>query len=165
MKQVPSLRAQRGATLVIGLVMLGLITMLVASAFTMSNTNLKSVGNMQFRNEAIAAANRAIEMVVAAPFTTAPTAQTIQVDLNNDTTVDYTVAIAAPVCMRATPAGSTTKSSIALGSSMSQVTDWNTVWELDATVSDATNASGATVRTRSGVRVVRSQSQRNAECP
>jgi Tfp pilus assembly protein PilX len=163
MKQHGSLHFQQGATLVVGLVMLALITVLVTSAFTLSSTNLKSVGNMQFRNEAIAAANKAIEMVIASPFTVAPTDQTIEVDIDNDTKMDYTVAIAAPACMRATPAGSTTKSSIALGTAMSQVTDWNTIWELDATVTDG--ASGASVRTRSGVRVVRSQSQRLAECP
>ncbi|MDQ9169778.1 pilus assembly PilX N-terminal domain-containing protein [Oxalobacteraceae bacterium R-40] len=158
-----SLKKQRGATLVVGLIMLALITVMVATAFTLSTTNLKSVGNMQFRNEALAAANKAIEQVLSSPFTLSPTAETIEVDINNDDTADYTVAIATPVCVRATPAGTTTKSSISLGQSMSMVTDWNTVWELDATVTDA--KSGAFIRTRSGVRVVRSDSQKKTECP
>jgi type II secretory pathway pseudopilin PulG len=163
MKMHPLRHRQRGATLIVGLVMLALITILVATAFTLSSTNLKSVGNMQFRNEALAAVSKAVEMVLASSFTVTPVAQEIEVDINNDNTTDYTVAIAAPVCVRATPAGATTKSSIALGSSMSQVTDWNTIWDIDASVTD--EATGATVRTRSGVRVVRSQSQRNVECP
>lgn len=163
MKLHTPLHQQRGATLIVGLVMLALITILVATAFTLSSTNLKSVGNMQFRNEALAAVNKAVEMVLASPFTVAPVQQEIQVDINNDNTMDYTVAIAAPVCIRATPAGATTKSSIALGNSMSQVTDWNTIWDIDASVTDTT--TGASVRTRSGVRVVRSQSQRKVECP
>jgi Tfp pilus assembly protein PilX len=158
-----SLHSQRGATLVVGLVMLALITVMVTTAFTLSNTNLKSVGNMQFRNEAIAAANKAIEQVMASPFTVAAKAEWIDVDINNDNLKDYTVEIATPVCIRATPAGATTKSSIALGTSMSQVTDWNTVWEIVATVTDP--ATGASARARSGVRVVRSDSQRNLECP
>lgn len=162
MKPSPLLRFQQGATLIVGLVMLALITVLVTSAFTLSSTNLKSVGNMQFRSEAIAAINKAIEQVMASPFTVAPTAQEITVDINNDGATNYTVAVAAPVCIRATQAGSTTKSSISLGSAMSQVSDWNTVWELDASVNDP--VSGASVRARSGVRVVRSQSQKTAEC-
>jgi Tfp pilus assembly protein PilX len=163
MKPMVSLNVQRGATLVVGLIMLALITVMVATAFTLSTTNLKAVGNMQFRNEALAAANKAIEQVLSSPFTLSPTAEMIEVDINNDDTIDYTVAIATPVCVRATPAGTTTKSSISLGQSMSMVTDWNTVWELDATVTDA--KSGASVRTRSGVRVVRSDSQKKTECP
>jgi hypothetical protein len=158
-----SLHAQRGATLVVGLIMLALITLLVTTAFTLSNTNLKSVGNMQFRNEAIAAANKAIEQVLGSPFTVSPKDEMIETDINNDGTPDYRVVIATPVCVRAMPAGTTTKSSISLGKSMSQVTDWNTVWEINATVTDA--ASGASVRARSGVRVVRSDSQKKAECP
>jgi Tfp pilus assembly protein PilX len=162
MRRPSSLQYQRGATLVVGLVMLALITVLVTTAFTLSSTNLKSVGNMQFRSEAIAAVNKAIEQVLASPFTVTSTAEMIQADINNDGTADYTVAIATPLCIRATQAGSTTKSSISLGSSMSQVSDWNTVWEIDATVNDP--ASGASVRAKSGIRVVRSQSQKTAEC-
>jgi Tfp pilus assembly protein PilX len=163
MNRYPSLHVQRGATLVVGLVMLALITLLVTTAFTLSNTNLKSVGNMQFRNEAIAAVNKAIEQIVGSPFTVSPLAEMISVDINNDETPDYTVAVAIPTCIRATPAGSTTLSSLSLGQSMSQVTDWNTVWEINASVADP--ASGASVRAVSGVRVVRSDSQKKVECP
>src|SRR5688572_26041587 len=98
MKRSASVDRQRGATLVVGLIMLVLITLLVTSAFTLSNTNSKSVGNMQIRNEAVAAANKAIEQVVSSPFTAAPAAEAIDVDLNNDGTTDYTVAFAAPTC-------------------------------------------------------------------
>ena len=52
--------AQHGATLVVGLIMLVLITLMVTSAFMLSSINLKSVGNMQFRDEAVAAANKNI---------------------------------------------------------------------------------------------------------
>lgn len=163
MNRSASIHLQDGATLIVGLIMLALITLLVTTAFTLSNTNLKSVGNMQFRNEALAAANKAIEQVASSSFTVTPTMQTIPVDIENDGTPDYTVVVAPPVCVRAAPAGVTTISSLSLGSSMSQVTDWNTIWEIDATVTDP--ASGALVRARSGVRVVRSQAQKNAECP
>jgi Tfp pilus assembly protein PilX len=58
-------RQQDGAALIVGLIMLVLITLAVTAGFTLSNTNLKSVGNMQSRNEAVAASNRAIEEVAA----------------------------------------------------------------------------------------------------
>ncbi|MES2538444.1 MAG: PilX N-terminal domain-containing pilus assembly protein [Pseudomonadota bacterium] len=155
-------RRQRGATLVVGLIMLTLLTLMVTSAFTLSVSHLKSVGNMQFRNEAVAAANKAIEQVVSSAFTTSPVAESINVDLNNDGTSDYVVAIAVPTCVRATVASTATLSSLSLGASMSSSSTWNTVWEIDATVTDA--ATGASVRTRSGIRVLRSQSQKDAEC-
>ncbi|UUZ64284.1 hypothetical protein LP417_03665 [Polaromonas sp. P1-6] len=40
-------RGQSGATLVVALIMLTLITLLVVNAFTLSSSNLKAVGNMQ----------------------------------------------------------------------------------------------------------------------
>ena len=52
-------RAERGAALVVSLIMLTLITMMLASAFTLATTNSKSVTNTQIRNEGIAAANAA----------------------------------------------------------------------------------------------------------
>ena len=76
--------AQRGATLVVGLIMLVLITVMVTSAFTLSSSNLKSVGNMQARDEAIAAGNRAIEQISASPFTDDPVAEEINVDIDTD---------------------------------------------------------------------------------
>ena len=52
------LHSQDGATLAVGMIMLTLITVLVTSAFNLSTTNLAAVGNMQFRDEAIAVAER-----------------------------------------------------------------------------------------------------------
>ena len=93
--------AQRGAALLVGLIMLVLITLIVTSAFTLSTTDLKSVGNMQAKDEAIAAANQSIEQVLSSPFTTSPAAEDINVDINNDGITDYTVHIATPTCVRA----------------------------------------------------------------
>ena len=55
------LSRQEGATLVVGLIVLVTITLLMVSAFSLSGGNLKAVSNMQYRNEAIAAANMGIE--------------------------------------------------------------------------------------------------------
>jgi hypothetical protein len=167
MKRFASTHAQRGATLVVGLIMLVLITLLVTSAFTLSNTNVKSVGNNQIRNEAVAAANKAIEQVLSSPFSDAPAAESIDIDLNNDSTTDYTVDFAAPVCVSATviSGSSAPPSSITLGSMFAVGTPnyYHTIWDLDANVVDA--ASGATMRVRQGVRVLLNQAQFDAVCP
>ena len=156
-------RAQRGATLVVGLIMLVLITLMVTSAFMLSTGNLRAVGNMQFRSEAMAAANMVIEQVLGSPFTTAPAAQAdIEVDINDDGNVDYLVDVAKPNCIRATIALPANASSILLGPAMSTASHWNTVWDIDAEVNDP--VSGASIKIRQGVRVLLLQSQKNVVC-
>lgn len=155
-------RQQRGATLIIGLIMIVLITLIVVNAFTLSSSNLKSVGNMQVRDESIAAANQAIEQVMGSSFTTAPAAESINVDINKDDTVDYVVSLAAPTCIRAITAASSEgcdseHPELCTGST------WHTEWELDATVKDA--ATGASVRVRQGARVLLSDTEKNSVCP
>ena len=154
---------QRGVTLIVALIMLTVITLLVSSAFVLSSSNLKSVRNMQLRNEAIAAANVAIEQVIGSPFTDAPVAETINVDITQDGKANYTVAIAKPICTRATIATNSSQSSLSLPVTMSSANFWNTIWDIDATVTDA--ASGSSVHVRSGTRVKLSNSQKNAVCP
>ena len=56
-------RNQRGATLVVGLVMLVLATLIVLASFRLGFANLAIVGNAQNRNESIASAQQAIEVV------------------------------------------------------------------------------------------------------
>ena len=90
---------QDGATLVVGLIMLIVLTMLVLSAMRSGTTNLKVVGNMQVSAEAGAAAQQAIEQIISTNFTLAPPAQqTITVDLNGDGSVTYPVVVATPSC-------------------------------------------------------------------
>ncbi|RPJ45090.1 MAG: hypothetical protein EHM16_13740 [Betaproteobacteria bacterium] len=155
-------RAQRGATLVVGLIMLVLITLMVTSAFMLSTGNVRAVGNMQFRSEAMAAANMAIEQVLGSPFTTAPGAEHIEVDIDNDGDTDYEVELATPTCIRATVALPANASSILLGPAMSTASHWNTVWDIDAEVNDP--VTGASIRIRQGVRVLLLQSQKNVVC-
>ena len=159
-------RAERGAALIVSLIMLTLITMMLASAFTLATTNSKSVINTQIRNEGIAAANAAIEQVVSSPFTDAPTAESINIDINNDGVIDYTVSFAAPKCVSATtitPA-SLPISSLSLGSSFASTSTsyYQTVWDLDATVTDS--ASGASVHLHQGIRKLLTQAQYTAAC-
>jgi len=145
-----SCRAQRGATLVVGLIMLVLLTLVVTTAFMMSSGNLKAVGNMQFRDEAIAAANVAIEQIISTDFTTLPIAANIAVDIDQDGTDDYAVAVQAPVCLQAVPVGGTLATLSGVTSGVPSSTDYNTVWDIRAQV--ASTATGASAVVRQGVR-------------
>ena len=154
---------QRGATLVVGLIMLLLITLMVSSAFTLSGTNLKAVGNMQRRDEAIAAANIAIEQKISGAFDVAPVGEKINVDINNDNVMDYEVEIAKPECVRASQVNAASGEENGENSELPKSWKWNTVWSLDATVNDA--ASGASSHVRSGVRVLLTEAEKNVTCP
>lgn len=162
-RQPAGVARQRGATLIIGLIMLVLITLIVVNAFTLSSSNLKSVGNMQVREEAVAAANQAVERLISSPFTNSLGAQSFTVDINKDGTDDYTVAVAVPSCIRALQATAAAPSDVEMGAAMSSGSTWNTEWDIDATVTDP--ASGASVRVRQGVRVLLTQTQKETACP
>jgi Tfp pilus assembly protein PilX len=152
---------QHGATLVVALIMLTLITLLVLNAFTLSSSNLKAVGNMQARDESIAAANQAIELVVSSAFTDAPVAQEVNVDINKDGTTDYTVAIAVPLCIKAIEVPNPDKCDETLKALCAENT-WHTDWDLKATVGDA--ASGASVVVHQGTRAKLTNAQKTAVC-
>ena len=154
----PSLHRQGGATLVVGLIMLTVITLLVATSFSFSTTNLKAVGNMQFRESAKAAASVAIEQVMTSLLLAAPTTQDIPVDLNADATTDYTVHI-VPTCITsfvvAASSGIGQQGSVELGSELGvggsgSIGGYMTIWDLDATVTEV--SSGASIRLHQGVR-------------
>lgn len=150
---------QRGATLVIALVMMLMLMLLVGSAYTLSGTNLKAVGNMQFRDEAIASANIGILRVLDSAFTTTPTAEPLDVDINNDGTRDYIVQMAVPEC---TSARAEATQLCGNGNQNMCAKNWNTLWTLTATVTD--EISKAAVKVRAGVRVQLNDSQKRAVC-
>lgn len=156
---------ERGAALVVGMIMLVLITVMLVTALNLGTTNFRAMTNMQFRNEAIAAANEAIEQVISSPFTAAPAAEAIDVDINNDATPDYTVQVAVPQCVFAAQAFGADPSSVSLPPTMTVASTWNTVWDLDANVAAAGNAGGAQVRVRSGVRVLLTEAEKDLVCP
>lgn len=56
---------QQGMTLLLGLIMLLLITMLTLSAIRMASTNVQVVGNEQFHDEAVAAANFVLDQIAS----------------------------------------------------------------------------------------------------
>lgn len=137
---------QRGATLVVGLIMLVLITLMVTTAFVLSNGNLKAVGNMQFRDEAIAAANLAIEQVISTDFTAAPVAlNDFGVDIDQDGKPDYFVDVNVPQCVKGVAAPPDPASLSGVESGLKGLSDFNTVWEIRAQVNDATTGAAVTV--------------------
>lgn len=159
-------RRQQGLTLFVAMIILVMVTLLVVSAFRVSNTNLKIVSGMQGRQEAIASAQAAIEQVLSDDFFTEnPTivaATPIDVDINGDAASDFTVTMATPRCLRTAP--------VVMGNPPTQLQldcagssrfpsattpTWcsNTIWELSATTTDRLTAAKTTVRQGVGMTV------------
>lgn len=110
MKQLhrPTAAGQRGITLVITMIFLILLSMFAINAFNGSTGNMRIVGNMQARQESIAAAQQAIEQTISSTlFTTDPAAvgaNPVAVDIDGDGTADYTAQLTPqPRCYRAKP--------------------------------------------------------------
>jgi hypothetical protein len=165
---------QHGAVLVVGLIVLALITLMVTAAFKFSTFNLKAVGNMQAHNEAVAAANMAIEQVIGSWSLEVPlSSDQVDIDIDNNGTFDYRVDIATPVCVKSTPGrtagdpGSdcTTdldgKTTCVPGTAAPSL--YNVTWDIHATATG--NNSGTTVHVRQGMSKSISQSQCNLLCP
>ena len=149
-----------------------LIILMVTTAFTLNTSNLKSVGNMQFRNESLAAANKAIEEMVATQFPTgflsSPPAQTMTFDINNDGNSDYTINVAAPTGIEATTLSLGANASSCSGTRAGALggcpkANVSTLWDVQATVNDS--FSGASMVVKQGVRIEVSSVQKDAICP
>lgn len=98
-------RRQKGATLLVGMIMLVVLTLLVVFAIRSSNTGLQVAGNMQAQIEATGAAQQAIEQIVdqfkldSLNPADVP-AQTFVVQMGNQ---QFQVAVATPVCEMKAP--------------------------------------------------------------
>jgi Tfp pilus assembly protein PilX len=102
-------RRQRGATLIVSLIMLVLITLLAVSSFTLGKGNVQIVGNMQQRTQIVSAAEQAIGTTISnTQFTQTPTNfipapcnplvnNTICVGVNGDNANDISVLV-TPTC-------------------------------------------------------------------
>ena len=154
--------SQRGAALIVGLIMLVLITVMLLTALNLGTANFRSVGNMQFRNEAIAAANAAIQERLSSNFDEEPATSTSNIDIDADGTPDYSVEV-TPTCIGAIQVFTAPKSSIKLGPGMSAPPVWSTKWDISAVVNDA--RTGAAVRVRAGSRVLLSDADKQRSCP
>ena len=124
---------QRGSSLLLSLVMLVVLTLLVVSAIRISNSNLKTVGNMQFKNEAVAAAQQAIEQQVLSDVGNFYTPVDQAISING-----YTGTISAPVCLKMVPV-----SGYSVDFAASAPRD--TYWDIKAVVTDTRTGASSTV--------------------
>lgn len=178
MTRISGRRRQRGVTLLIGLIMLVLLTLLAVTAFNLSKGNMKAVGNMQNRNEAISTAKSAIEEVLsktdfsANPATPFGTTNVKSYDVNGDGTTDMTVTVGSsgsttnpPPCIKsytilpADPADTTSQgcaASVQQNFGVAGGSTWGSqcadiVWEVTAVAAD--NVTGATSTVGQGIRL------------
>jgi Tfp pilus assembly protein PilX len=167
MKSTQSARRQGGMTLLVGMIILVMITLLAVSAYRVSNTNLKVVGAMQGRQEGQSAAQAVIEQVLSSlQFTRAPAAVAAAhygIDINNNGGEDYSVVLnPAPRCVRTAPVviGANPSptdlpciGSAVLGKAHMSSYCADTIWEITATTTDQLTAANTTVRQGVAVRV------------
>lgn len=106
---------QRGMTLVVGLIILVLMTLLAVTSFNMGKNDLNMVGNMQQRDQAMDAARSVLQKTISSTtFMNTPATAIIGTcsgvnvnnadcfDTNGDGTDDVKVAITpAPTCVKA----------------------------------------------------------------
>lgn len=97
---------ERGAALLVGLIMLALLTLHALAALTASTVQLRIAGNMQVGQEAQAAASQAIGQVLSSrEFLSRPqaiAATPLDIDVNGDGRSDYRVTV-TPTCTAVTP--------------------------------------------------------------
>lgn len=114
MRMTPA-SGQRGFTLLVGLIMLVLLTLIAVATFRLGLTQATVVANSQYRNEGIGAAQQAIDVVInSSNFSLNPAAAIPQsncsggganslcVDTNGDGTSDFKVTLSPqPRCVKA----------------------------------------------------------------
>lgn len=108
---------QGGFTLIVGLIMLLLLTLMAVAAFRMGANHTVITANAQYRSEGLDAAQQVVDTVLnSADFTVNPSAaiansnctgggsNTACVDVNGDGANDFKVSLTpAPTCISATP--------------------------------------------------------------
>lgn len=185
----PNARSQRGATLLVALILLVMLTLFAISASNTGTTNLRVVGNMQARSEALNASQETIETVISSTlFLTSPAnallnpcgaANTQCSDFNGDGTPEYTTRLnPEPTCVKAVfikvseltltnpedlacAAGQAQQFGIA-GAVAGDSLCGNTVWEI--TAETTSTVTGAKVSVTQGIGVRASADELLASC-
>ena len=155
-------RRQRGATMVVALIMLVLLTLFAISAMNASNTGLKIASNTQTRAEVTAAVQQEIDKAISVAFTVpgAFTPGAKPVDINNDGAVDYNVTVDPPRCLSDVPIPNASLP----GDPVSQLCNFprpsglsicsNTRWDIGARATDPISGASVTIHQGIGVRVL-----------
>lgn len=158
---------EQGMTLLVAMIILVMITLLAVSAYKVSNTNLRTVGSMQGRQEGLSAAQAVIEQVLSSlAFTRTPAAVAAThwgIDINGDSLEDFDVKLSpqpkciriAPVVIGATPSAADYPciGSAVLGKAHMSSYCADTIWEITATTTDRLTAANTTIRQGVAVRV------------
>jgi type II secretory pathway pseudopilin PulG len=127
------LRAQSGATLVIVLIMLVILTLFGISAVNLSNSNLRVVGNLQARKQTEAIALQTAEQVMGSmSYFNAPDTLTTAVTADN-----YERKISRRVCQYVTAASGY--------SAIQPIVPEDTLWDFYVTVTDTVSNARARV--------------------
>lgn len=173
---------QRGLSLLVGLIMLVLLTLFAISAFNASNVNLRIIGNMQARQETLAAAQTAIEQVISTPTFIKTAPAPVTVTLNG---ASYDVAFTpAPACvsvvdipsedlnpanpndLKCIPSGVIRESGIFVsGAPLPPSYCSNTRWLVRARVQDPNTSNSADTTLDQGVAVRVSKAKALTYCP
>jgi hypothetical protein len=115
MRAQSAARAQKGSVLLVAVIFLVIFTLLAITIFRGATTSIQTIGNMQWRAEATAAANVAIDSLLsdATTFTAPQTSYTFSYDANGDGNADISVTTPAvthygksrggPRCVRFSP--------------------------------------------------------------
>lgn len=133
-----SIRQQRGATLLVSLIMLVVLTLFAVAGFNLSSVNLKIAGNFQMQKTMEAAAQEAIEQVLSSSAYFGGGSQTFTVGTYNVTVTGPAGGTTGPKCNYSVTAKGYTKK-------IGELTPEDTDWELKAFVSDATSGARATI--------------------
>ncbi len=134
---------QRGATLLISLVMLVVLTLFALTGFNLSSVNLKIAGNFQQQRFIEATIQQAVEQFVSTPagFSATPAGQTYTVN-------GFTVTVSTPQCnYYATSAGD----SVVILPGGATIGTEDTQWQVRAVASDS--FGGATTAIVQGVQL------------
>lgn len=168
--QIRSARQQTGATLLVAMIFMLILALIAGSAIKATKVNTKVVGNMQLQKESEAAAQHAVETILGTPFTAAPAASSVAVDINNSgqSGSTYVVNVAVPKCtgvksiklteldasnpddVPCYASGAQQNTGIDGASTAGNSLCSNSNWEIEATATDPAGG-GATAKTHQGV--------------
>ena len=129
---------QRGATLLISLIMLVVLTLFAVTGFNLSSVNLRIAGNYQSQKTMEAAAQEAIEQILSSAVAFGGGSQTITVGTYNVTVTGPAGGTTGPKCNYAVTAKGYPKK-------IGELTPEDTDWEFRASVQDATSGARAVI--------------------
>lgn len=146
---IPAKHNQRGATLMVSLIILVMLTLFAISMINSSSLGLRIASNFQSQKVMEQGANQALEDFISVPanFDIATTTTPVCVDgAGVSCTGGYHVIISMPACLRGSPAPGYSKK-------VGELAPDDVDWEVTAAIVDPNDNSKAYMRITEGVRV------------